>query len=145
MNVSFKRLTAAMIAALGVIAAGASFAQESPPASTAYPSDGATPAPSESALSRPDAAAGDEARDMPTPMPRVSVKGTRSTTQTIPQYVDGTPGNIRALPFDPVSLERTITVATHPAALGNPEPPPVPFNLDTRYLGAPLVESRGGD
>lgn len=77
------------------------------------------------------------------PLDSVNVKGARSSLQTIPQYVDGTPANIRALPFDPVLLEGTVTVAMHPARLGNPVAPPVPFNVDTPYLGAPLIQSTG--
>jgi hypothetical protein len=120
MNVQLKHLAGLTAAALGVMAAGATFAQTST-------NDSVTVRTTTYAV----------------PSNRLIVKGTRSTTQTIPQYVDGKPEIIRGLPFDLATLERTVTVATHPAMLDTPEPPPVPFNLDTGYLGAPLIQSRG--
>jgi len=119
MNIQLKRL-AGMTAAIGVMAAGAAFAQTS--------TSNAVTVTKESYV---------------VPSNRLIVKGSRSTTQTIPQYVDGTPEIIRGLPFDLATLEGTVTVATHPAKLDTPEPPAVPFNLDTGYLGAPLIQSRG--
>ena len=120
MNVQLKRLAGLTAAALGVMAAGATFAQTST-------SDSVTVT----------------TTTYVAPSNRLIVKGTRSSTQTIPQYVDGTPENIRGLPFELSMLEGTVTVATHPAMRDTPEPPPVPFNLDTGYLGAPLIQSRG--
>jgi len=123
MSMQLKRIAGGTIAALGVIAAGAAYAQ------TVI----VEPAYRESTVTTTYVRTS----------PGVLVKGTRSSLQTIPQYVDGTPENIRGLPFDLATLERTVTVASHPAKLANPEPPPVPFNLDTGYLGAPLIQSRG--
>lgn len=40
-------------------------------------------------------------------------------------------------------LQGTVVVASHPAALANPQPPAVPVNLSRGYIGAPLIESRG--
>lgn len=120
MNTQLKQLAVSAAAALGVIAAGTSFAQA--PATESVTVTKST---------------------YVVPANRVVVKGTRSTTQRIPQYVDGTPEIIRGLPFDLATLEGTVTVASHPAKLDTPEPPPVPFNLDTGYLGAPLIQSRG--
>jgi hypothetical protein len=119
MNAQLKRL-AGLTAALGVMATGAAFAQAS--------TSNAVTVTKETYV---------------VPSSRLVVKGTRSTTQTIPQYVDGTPEIIRGLPFDLATLEGTVTVAMHPAKLDTPEPPPVPFNLDMGYLGAPLIQSRG--
>lgn len=120
MNVQVKHLASLTAAALGVMAAGAAIAQAS-----TYDSVTVTKS------------------TYVVPSDRMLVKGTRSITQTIPQYVDGTPENIRGLPFDLAALEGTVTVATHPAKQDTPQPPPVPFNLDTGYLGAPLIQSRG--
>jgi hypothetical protein len=125
MNTQYRHLAGATLAALGIMTAGATFAQ-SP---SSY-----DPADTEPVVVTTTYVA---------PSSRLIIKGTRSSTMTIPQYVDGTPENIRGLPFDLATLEGTVTIAMHPASLGNPDPPPVPFNLDTGYLGAPLIESRG--
>lgn len=123
METKLKRLAGATIAGLAVMAAGAAFA-ETVVVEPAYRETTVTNTYMRTA-------------------PVVVVKGNRSSLQTIPQYVDGTPEIIRGLPFDLATLEGTVTVASHPARLGNPEPPPVPLNLDTGYLGAPLIQSRG--
>jgi hypothetical protein len=125
MKLQLKHLAGSTLAALGVMAAGTTYAQTYDPGYRA---------------SEPVVVT---TTTYVVPSNRLIVKGTRSTTQLIPQYVDGTPENIRGLPFNLAMLEGTVTVASHPAKLGNPEPPPVPFNADTGYLGAPLIQSRG--
>lgn len=128
MKTQLKILTGATVAALAV--GGSAFAQMSESTTSLY-----VPPPAEPVI----VASTVQTR----PLDSINVKGARSSLQTIPQYVDGTPANIRALPFDPALLEGTVTVAMHPARLGNPVAPPVPFNVDTPYLGAPLIQSMG--
>ena len=160
MNTQLKRSALACAAALGLASAGASFAQSTAPVNDGFSpapappgylerlAQASEPQPSTTAIVTPPDRTTVHVEPAPAAAvisPRVSVKGTRSSTQLIPQWVAGTPSNIRASPFDPLLLEGSLKVATYSDALGNPQPPPVPFNLDTGYLGAPLIESRSGE
>lgn len=131
MTLSLKPACRAAAATIGLMLAGSALAQA--------PDTDVAKAVNNRAANAPDFG----------PMPMMPVQQVRAPAPALTPVViapakrmgDG-PVLLVTVPIEAV-LQGTVVVAAHPSAQANPQPPAVPVNLSTGYIGAPLIESRG--
>lgn len=131
MTPHLKPACRALAATIGVMLAGSALAQSPAPDVAEKVNNRAAAAPDFGPLPM-----------MPVQQALAPAPAPKRVVAVPPKRIGDGPLPLVTVPVEAV-LQGTVVLASHPSAQANPQPPAVPVNLSTGYIGAPLIESRG--